>query len=477
MKRYSLLILSLLLLVLTAQGKVKLPAMMGSHMVLQQNSQVNLWGWADGKKVTVTTSWDKRTYKTTTREDGSWMVKVNTPRGSYEPHSITIGDGPSVTLSDVLIGEVWICSGQSNMEMTLRGYPSQPVNHSLQTLLNAGEYSNRIRFITVPKTKEAIVRNDFEGGQWNVPSPETVLECSATAYYFAMQLTRSLRVPVGLVISSWAGSAIEAWMSEDAMKQVSGVDVAAAKSEKKYVSLRLECLYNSMLWPVKDFTARGFLWYQGEANVNNWQHYAAMMTAMVKQWRELWHNPDMPFYYVQIAPYFYENSRGTNAALLREAQMKAQKSIPHSGLISTMDIGSEFCIHPSTKEVVGLRLAALALTGTYGVGRLPATGPVMSKVEYNDSKAIVTFDNASTGLVPAFTQLEGFEIAGSDKIFHSAEAKVVKRTNAVEVWSEAVPNPIAVRYAFRNYMGNLTLQNTFGQSAFPFRTDSWDDVK
>lgn len=254
-------------------------------------------------------------------------------------------------------------------------------------------------------------------------------------------------------------------------------DIEAAKNPKRGVHQRLECLYNSMLWPVKNFTAKGFLWYQGESNISNYQFYAPMMTAMVQLWRNVWEAPDMPFYYVQIAPYKYENSSNTGAALLREAQMEALKTIPNSGMVPTTDIGDEFCIHPPQKDVVGLRLATLALTKTYGIRRLPSNGPTMTKVDYADKKAIVTFDNAPVGLFPTFSELEGFEIAGADKKFYPAKAKIVGRTNTVEVWSEEVAQPVAVRYAFRNYVGNITLRNTFGLSAFPFRTDTWDDVK
>ena len=474
-KHFLLLILSLLFLPI-AQGKVKLPAMMGDHMVLQQNSSVKLWGWADGKKVTVTTSWNNRTYQASTDKDGTWLVKVDTPEGGYTPYSITISDGTPVTLSDILIGEVWICSGQSNMEMRMMGNTAQPIDNSLETLLNAGNYRDRIRFITVPRIKDVQRRADFKKEKWKVSTPETTIDCSATAYFFAKQITETLNLPVGLVINSWGGSRIESWMTEETLSSIQGIDIETAKSSKLDVRNRLGCLYDIMLWPVKNYTARGFLWYQGESNIFNYQFYAPMMTAMVQLWRNVWEAPDMPFYYVQIAPYKYENSRNTGAALLREAQVEALKTIPNSGIVPTTDIGDEFCIHPPQKDVVGLRLATLALTKTYGIRRLPSNGPMMTKVDYADKKAIVTFDNAPAGLFPTFSELEGFEIAGADKKFYPAKAKIVGRTNTVEVWSEEVAQPVAVRYAFRNYVGNITLRNTFGLSAFPFRTDTWDET-
>ena len=362
-KHFLLLILSLLFLPI-AQGKVKLPAMMGDHMVLQQNSSVKLWGWADGKKVTVTTSWNNRTYQASTDKDGTWLVKVDTPEGGYTPYSITISDGTPVTLSDILIGEVWICSGQSNMEMRMMGNTAQPIDNSLETLLNAGNYRDRIRFITVPRIKDVQRRADFKKEKWKVSTPETTIDCSATAYFFAKQITETLNLPVGLVINSWGGSRIESWMTEETLSSIQGIDIETAKSSKLDVRNRLGCLYDIMLWPVKNYTARGFLWYQGESNIFNYQFYAPMMTAMVQLWRNVWEAPDMPFYYVQIAPYKYENSRNTGAALLREAQVEALKTIPNSGIVPTTDIGDEFCIHPPQKDVVGLRLATLALTKT-----------------------------------------------------------------------------------------------------------------
>ena len=266
-------------------------------------------------------------------------------------------------------------------------------------------------------------------------------------------------------------------MTEETLAAVEGANIEAAKNPKLDTNSRLQCLYNIMLLPVKNYTARGFLWYQGESNLFNYQIYAPMMTAMVQLWRNVWEAPDMPFYYVQIAPHKYGNSRNINSALLQEAQMKALQTIPNSGMIPTIDVGDEFCIHPPQKNVVGLRLANLALTKTYGLHKFPSTGPMMTKVEYSKNKAIVTLDNAPSGLAPGNCELEGFEIAGADKKFYPAKARIAGRTRNVEVWSDQVAQPVAVRYAFRNYVGNITLRNTLGIAAFPFRTDTWDDVK
>ena len=474
--RYFWLLISLFF-VLKTEAKVTLTSIWGDNMVLQQQAEVTFRGKATpGKRVYASASWNHRKIYADCDRNGQWTLALPTPEAGG-PYTITFSDGEELTLKNILIGEVWFCSGQSNMEMRMMGNAAQPIDNSLETLLNTSNYRDRIRFITVPRTKDEKQRADFEDRKWEVPAPETTIDCSAAGYFFARQLTESLHIPVGLVINSWGGSRIEAWMDEKTLASVEGMNVKAAGNPKLSMSQRLSGLYDTMLWPVKNFTARGFLWYQGESNISNYQFYAPMMTAMVQLWRNVWEAPDMPFYYVQIAPHQYKDSRDTGAALLREAQMEALKTIPNSGIIPTTDIGDEFCIHPSQKEVVGLRLATLALTKTYGVRRLPSTGPVMTKVDYSGNKAIVTFNNAPAGLFPTFSELEGFEIAGADKKFYPAKAKIIGRTNTVEVWSEEVAQPVAVRYAFRNYVGNITLRNTFGLSAFPFRTDTWDDVK
>ena len=453
-KHFLLLILSLLFLPI-AQGKVKLPAMMGDHMVLQQNSSVKLWGWADGKKVTVTTSWNNRTYQASTDKDGTWLVKVDTPKGGYTPYSITISDGAPVTLSDILIGEVWICSGQSNMEMRMMGNAAQPIDNSLEVLLNSGNYRDRIRFITVPRTNDTERRTDFEKRKWEVSSPETTIDCSAAAYFFARQLTESLHLPVGLVINSWGGSAIE-----------------AAKNPKRGVHQRLECLYNSMLWPVKNFTARGFLWYQGESNRDNAGLYQSLMPAFVTDLRAKWGRGELPFYFVQIAPFNYEGADGTSAARLREVQLQNMKDIPNSGMVTTMDVGHPVFIHPVDKETVGNRLAYWALAQTYGMKGFGYAPPVYKSMEIQENKIYINFDHAQRGLSPMWTSLKGFEIAGEDKVFHPAFAEIETKTARLAVSSDKVPHPVAVRYAYKNYV-EASIFSIHGIPAAPFRTDNW----
>ena len=464
----------MLLLTISISAKVTLPRVIDSKMVLQQQSEVKLWGWSDKKEVTITTSWNNKKYKVKV-SDGRWQTVVQTPKGSFESQTITIADADrKQKLTDVLIGEVWICSGQSNMEMELRGRSGQPTDGALEQIMHAGEMAQRIHFITVPRDDSGKLRETFDKVQWEQASPATAPYCSAAAWYFATHVTRTLNIPVGLVINSWGGSQIESWMTEAALRRVEGLDVTAAQSDKLKANRRATMLYNTMHTPIRGYTAKGFLWYQGESNVFNAHLYAALMREMVSLWRTDWGNQDMPFIYVQIAPHRYKDSQKRDAAMLREAQEKALKLIPRSWMISTTDIGNEGCIHPAQKDAVGLRLATVALSRVYGVKGLPAEGPRMKQVDYQDGKAIVTFDGATLNTL--LTQADGFEIAGADCVFHPAKISFIKRNGLYElsVSSDAVAQPVAVRYAFRNFTPGTMLTDVYGIGVFPFRTDDWD---
>ncbi len=469
-------LLSALLCVIciSAAAKVKLPALVGSNMVLQRSASVNLWGWADaGKMVTVTVSWDEKTqYRTKATQDGSWILKVVTPH-SGGPYMITVSDGTPLTISNVMIGEVWICSGQSNMEMSLGGYTGQPVDNSLKTIAGAGVYRDRIRMFSVQHKSTAEKQDDCPGASWEVSSPAAAESCSATAYFFARNIADVLDVPVGIIMTNWGGSRIEAWMDESSAAATPGLDLQAAR-ERKGENHGLSLLFNGMLWPVRNYTARGFTWYQGESNRSDYSAYAGSMASMVGLWRSLWGDAQnlMPFYYVQIAPFNYGDSGDMLSGYLVEAQCKALALIPNTGMAGTSDIGDEFCIHPAQKEEVGFRLALLALVKTYGQSGLPSVGPVYKNVKFNKETAVVQFENLPRGLDPGREGVQGFELAGADRVFYPAEARVMPAKCQVALTSERVPEPVAVRYAFRNYAA-AGLKDTFGLPAFPFRTDDW----
>ena len=456
---------------LTVHGKVLLPSVFGDNMVLQQQQKVRVWGDSDQKEVTLSASWRDTPVRTEVIE-GRWTAEIETPAGSYVPQTLTVRDADSeLTLGNVLIGEVWICSGQSNMYMPLRGYTGQPVEGAMRTALESPLYGNRIRMITLPKKEAETPQRDFEG-HWEIPSPATSLRMSAAAYYFAQTLTRTLGVPVGIISASWGGSKIEAWMNPASLRGM-GYDVDKINADPD-IQQRAKCglLYNGLIAPVAGYTARGFAWYQGESNRRESGRYARLMQEMVGFWRARWGDTKaaMPFLYVQIAPYDYKDADATDGVLVMEAQSDALKLIPNAAMIATTDLGEETCIHPRKKREVGERLAAEALIRAYGMRLECWSGVRFRHAEFSDGKAVVTFDNARYGLTPQGEDIPGFELAGADGIFHPAVGRIVPSKPIVEVTSEAVAVPTAVRYAFRNYTPT-NLRNTLGLPAFPFRTD------
>lgn len=454
-----------------AQAKVGVPAIFGDDMVLQQQQKVRLWGTSDAREVVVEASWSDEVFYAPV-EQGRWQLDLPTPAASYQPQEIVLRDADSeLRWHNVLIGEVWICSGQSNMYMPLRGYTGQPVDQALPAILESTIYRDRIRMITLPKREAATPQYDFEG-KWEVPAPETALRMSAAAYFFARTLTEALDIPVGIVSTSWGGSKIEAWMDTASLAEL-GYDVAKINADPA-IEARAKCglLYNGLVAPIAGFAARGFVWYQGESNRKEAARYARMMQRLAAYWRAQWgdRNDKMPFLYVQIAPYAYKEASDTDAALLVEAQSDALELIPNSAMIVTTDIGDEHCVHPCRKRPVGERLAAAALVKAYKRKLPDALAVRFAEAEFADGKAMVRFDNARLGLTPQGAAVTGFELAGKDGKFYPAEARVVTSKPLVEVSAPEVPAPVAVRYAFRNYSpGNLA--NTLGMPAIPFRTD------
>lgn len=476
MKRFILLILAVCLSV-GASAKIELPKVLGSNMVLQQNSMANLWGKATpNSKITITVSWNKlRKVQTTADSEGRWSAKVDTPAATFEPQTITISDGETLKLENILIGDVWVCSGQSNMEMPVKGFGRQPVENSMDYIISAAKEANRIRLFTVKRARSFEEQEDCEG-QWQVAAPQSVADMSATAYFFAYNLANAINIPIGIINTSWGGTRVESWMPMSALEDI----LTKEQIEHKHTvhSIKPTELYCAMIAPVKNYTAKGFLWYQGCSNIDDNDHYDTMMARMVQQWRGDWGDTEnvMPFYYVMIAPYIYKGSNEIAHPLFVENQVRALSKIPNSGMAATTDIGEERCIHPAKKFEVGQRLAALALAQTYGQQGFEAKAPQMAAYEIKDGKAKIKMSNCSMGLSPWYGEpVTGFEIAGEDKVFHKAEA-TISAQQEVTVWSDKVAQPVAVRYSFRNFApGNL--KNLFGVPAVPFRTDDWNDVK
>ena len=368
--RYFWLLISLFF-VLKTEAKVTLTSIWGDNMVLQQQAEVTFRGKATpGKRVYASASWNHRKIYADCDRNGQWTLALPTPEAGG-PYTITFSDGEELTLKNILIGEVWFCSGQSNMEMPVKGFRGQPVYGSQPYIVSAN-HKRPLRLYTVKNDWSTTPKEEGIDGQWSEASSEEVADFSATAYFFGNLLQQSLDVPVGLIHCSWSMSKIEAWMDKETLSHFSEVTLPDTNQDKfEWAAGTPTLLWNAMVNPWKGFPVKGVIWYQGEANTPDPALYKKLFPAMVSQWRNFFHNAEMPFYYVQIAPHKYGNSRNINSALLQEAQMKALQTIPNSGMIPTIDVGDEFCIHPPQKNVVGLRLANLALTKTYGLHKFP----------------------------------------------------------------------------------------------------------
>jgi len=472
MKTKFLILSAFLCFAFFSQAEIKLSNVLTDNMVLQRNSEVKIWGKASaGQILTINTSWNKVKTSATADDKGNWVAKVTTTEAGG-PYIITVSTGKElVKLSNILLGEVWLCSGQSNMDMPIRGYNDQPIYGSNDLLVEAD--NDNIRLFTVNYATSETPIDTLRGkyGKWKVASAESVSEFSATAYLYAKQLQQKLKVPVGVITSAWGGSPVEAWMAKDniapftdALKQSTDPKLA-----KQY---RATFLYNGMISPLLNFKIKGAIWYQGEANVRNAYDYAELLAAMVKNWRTDFAQGNFPFYFVEIAPYFYSDSKSTSSALLREAQLKAQLLIPNSGMASTIDIGEEKGIHPGEKLTVGKRLAYWAFSETYGIKGVNCKSPTYKSITVKDTVAVIEFNNVLNGLFTYGKTVESFEIAGADKVYYPAKMWT-NRKNQVLVTAPQVKVPVSVRYGFCNFPTTKGyLYNTAGLPVTSFRTDA-----
>jgi sialate O-acetylesterase len=487
-------------------GDVTLPAIFTDHMVLQRERENRVWGWAEpGEQVAVKIA--DQEHAATADGTGRWEVKLaKLPAGG--PHVLEVAGKNKVTIADVLVGEVWLCSGQSNME-----WPVEATNDGdLEQLLPE---NSRIRIITVPHVGTQEPQKDFKG-QWEACSPASIKQFSAIGYFFGKQLAETLDVPVGLIDDSWGGSACEAWIDRKVLAEresLKGLADAWADLEKTYDyqnelkkyeeqqkawetgdqktpppmrpwdlltgNARPGNLYNGMLAPVVGYGIRGAIWYQGESNASRSYQYREMFPLMIEHWREVWEIGDFPFYWVLLADFNAEVPQPGECwwAELREAQTMTLDKLPNVGQAVIVDIGEGNDIHPRNKRDVALRLARIALARDYGK-KVVDQSPRFKSVEIKDGKAVVTFDigEDAASKLKTFDRSEpiGFAIAGADRNFVFAQAKLMG-PERVEVWSDEVKEPVAVRYAWAdNPVCNL--KNEAGLPATPFRTDDWPGV-
>ncbi|MDR0573979.1 MAG: sialate O-acetylesterase [Tannerella sp.] len=464
-----------------ANCEIRLPAVIGDHMTLQQNTKTNLWGWADaGKEVSVRCSWNNNTYTTKAGNDGKWILALNTPSAGG-PYEIVISDGKEIKINNVMIGEVWLCSGQSNMEMPVSGVGNGDYVEYAQEFITLACPSRPLRMIQLERRYSVTPLDDCKA-EWMTNNPESVGKISAAAYFFADYVQKTLNVPVGIIVTSFGGSNIETWMDEPTLKKTfPDTDFSILKNESEYEKIPFQTptlLFNAMIMPLKNYAVKGVIWYQGESNIGSYQKYPALQKAMVGLWRELFNNPEMPYYFTQIAPFRYNDVvDNRKSAFLQEAQFRSMNEIENSGMVATVDIGDERSIHPQKKREVGERLAYWALGNTYGLP-IKYKSPYYKSMETEEGKIIVYFEECDKGLHNGqgrSASITGFEIAGDDKVFHPAEAKILnnKGASAIEVSHPDVKNPVAVRYCFKNYQPGY-LYNNYGLPLVPFRTDNWD---
>ncbi|MEQ8790357.1 MAG: sialate O-acetylesterase [Pirellulaceae bacterium] len=456
------------LLAVSARAEVRLPKVLSSHMVVQQEQPIAVWGWADaGEEVTVVMGDAARATKA--GDDGSWSVQLPARKASSKPAKITIKGENEIVLEDVLVGEVWVCSGQSNMQWSVR-----QANNPDEEIANA-KHPN-IRLFTVARNPAETPQSDCVGanqGSWDACSPQTVGGFSAVGYFFGRELSENLDVPIGLINSSWGGTICEAWTSDEKLHTDDDFQPILERSAtfKPGQPNQASVLFNGMIQPLLPLSIRGAIWYQGESNVGRAAQYAKLFPAMIEDWREQFRQADMPFVFVQLAPYRYGRNDPALLAEQWESQLKTVRKLDNVGMAVTTDIGNTKDIHPKNKQEVGRRLALWALANTYGKKDLAYSGPLYKSSKVEGGKIRITFDYASGGLVAeGGGPLTHFTIAGENGEFVEATAEI--DGEEVVVSSDKVAKPVAVRFAWSD-TAEPNLFNKVGLPASPFRTDDF----
>ena len=465
------------LLSFSSSAQIELSNLFSDNMVLQQESHVNIWGKAKkNQELIIYTSWSSKIIRTIVEDDGSWEVKIKTPSAGG-PYNIQVTcDGETKTINNVLIGEVWLASGQSNMEMTLSGNNREPVNGSLDAIANSN--NTKIRFFNV-KVKVSEERIDDIEGEWLEANFKNTPNFSAVAYSFAKYLNQVLDIPFGIINSPKDGSVAEAWISPDVLKKITTNKELSYYAKQPHNNPSV--LFNGMINAIIPFTIKGVIWYQGEGNSGRYQNYMKLMNGLIKNWRDEWGLGDFPFYFVQLAPNgSLGQGNGTSQAFLREAQLRTMLSVENTGMAVTLDIGSTITNHPPEKLLIGKRLAYWALAKNYGFNGLPHSGPVYESMKVKNNKVYVNFKFAKNGVTSYGKPLSGFEIAGEDKIFYSADASIDPHWSAgwenrsvLTLSNKNVPNPLYIRYGWKNYIEGA-LYNVEGLPASSFRSYDFD---
>ena len=470
----NIFIILLLFFWVDSHAQIFLPALISDHMVLQQKKAVNLWGKGiPNKNISIYTSWDKKKYKVAVSSDSTWILSINTPKAGG-PYFIEFTEGKhQLKIEDILIGEVWLCSGQSNMEMPLKGFFGQPVQNSQDVIL-AAKSTQPIRLLTLPQiySKSPL---DTISAQWQLNVPENVADFSAVAYFFGQLLQKQLNVPIGLIDASWSASKIETWidrkMIEEFVPEIDFLDVDTVPEKSiNYPHGRGGLVYNGMINPILNMTIKGVVWYQGEANIENPTLYEKLFSLWINNWRKEFRDPEMPFYYTQLVPFEYKGLGPTILPEFQQMQLKLMDTISNIGMAFTTDLGEAEFIHPSKKKEIGERLGHWALSQTYGVKAIICKGPVASKYEKNGNRILISFDNATNGLMPHYETIIGFELLDKDGHLCPVEGRIKQWTSSVEIQDDRLIDASQIRYGFRNYI-ETNLKNTAGLPASPFCID------
>ena len=469
--------------------KLQVNSILQSNMVIQQNKPFKVWGYAPaGETVTITADWVRTPVKVVADDKSRFEGIIEVPavkKGDFSRHQLSVtAANELVNLGNLLIGEVWICSGQSNMQFGMKETIDSSVEVPAAGYPNIRLFNSALNFSNDPV--------DSIRGSWQECSPKTVLSFSAVAYHFGRELYNTLQLPVGIIFTGIGASAAQAYVPKDVLATDPLLDSAylqpylnSPRSKEKITGgfsfekvTRPFLLYNAVIHPFINLSIKGFTWYQGESNRMERESYTKLTQAMIESWRQNFGQGNLPFYYVQVAPFWYDKPDSTLAdyAFFREAQEKISL-LANTQMVLTMDVGEARNLHPKNKKPVGVRLAKTALNREYGMLDVAYQGPHFDYVAFNRKEAVIHFEaqtvksglSTGDGSSPRF-----FTMAGADKVFYPASAVV--SGNTIVVASSKVKNPVAVRYAFTN-TAVTNLQNKDGFPAVPFRTDDWDEVK
>lgn len=472
-------LIALLCALLLQTQPLQLSHLFTDHAVLQRETAVPVWGWGTpGAKVEVTGSWNGTKATATVASDGSWSVVLPTGEAGG-PYTLNVKSGKeSLSVNDIALGEVWICSGQSNMEMPVSGFGFQEVEGATEAILEAPETAAQVRVFDIKTPKRTTPEKDVEAS-WAYSDGAVTAQTSAVGYFFAKRLTKSLGVPVGIIVNAWGGSRIEPWMTSE-MIDASGISaedrktIDAIEEKPDRWPETPELIWNGRVAPIVGYAAKGILWYQGCSNIGQ-DCYDKLQAQMVRSWRAAW-GRELPFIYTLLAPYEHGDPDGRWRPQFVETQLNTEKLIDNAWAICTETLGNKVTVHPSQKKEVADMMVLRALQSVYGV--YPGVSmelPKLKDVVYEaDGTVKVTLTEVWSNLGSiSGRDVVGFELAGEDRVFHLAGAQIDWDGQTIMVKCADVPQPVAVRYAFRNWMG-ANLQKSNGIPVPPFRSDDWE---